>query len=213
MIRIRGRTLKTVSVEKTVARIEEQVTLKARSETIIPVRCSQQAAMVSAGFMPTMAFKSRGIYAANCCVTPNVNGVFLIKVLNTNVHEVRISKRQVCGQLRVPSVAYVDSIDFGDITSNDEQQRSFENVVENDVTFGSQLTDSQKQALLSLLNQHSKVFAGDPKKPTKTNLVTHTIPTGDHQPIKSKRSTIPYAWEDEVRKQLTEMLKNNIIRP
>ena len=46
-----------------------------------------------------------------------------------------------------------------------------------------------------------------------TKEVEHRIVTGDSLPIYIKPRRIPVAWEDEVDKQVKEMLDNKIIRP
>ena len=83
---------------------------------------------------------------------------------------------------------------------------------EENITFGTQLSSSERKELLNQINRHSSVFSGDPKKPRASDLVTHRIPTGDHLPVKHKRTAIPRAWEEEVNSQASEMLKNGIIR-
>ena len=211
VIQVQDRSLKTVCIDKTVSRIDGKVTLPARSETIVQVRCSTQASMVTGDFVPANAFRIRGIYAANCRVTPNFSGVFAIKVLNTNSHSVTIHNRQVCGQLRPSSVPMLEEINLKEEDSEKVQQ--VDQVEEKNVAFGSQLTAFQRKELLDTVNKHAKLFTGDPKKPTESNLVTHTIPTGDHLPVKHKRTTVPHAWEEEIDKQSSEMLRNGIIRP
>ena len=40
------------------------------------------------GSLLQVAFRNRGVYAAHCCVTPDINGTFVVQVLNTNAHDV-----------------------------------------------------------------------------------------------------------------------------
>ena len=56
------------------------------------------------------------------------------------------------------------------------------------------------------------IFATNPKKPSKTNLVQHDIVTSTEMPVYVKPRRIPLAWEKEVDEQVEEMLANGIIR-
>ena len=44
-------------------------------------------------------------------------------------------------------------------------------------------------------------------------MLSHNIDTGNTNPVKVKSRRIPYAWESEVRKQVNEMIQNEIIEP
>ena len=96
---VKDRRFKTANVKnRVVGRIAEKVTLPARSEMIVAVSCPDQASMITADFAPSRVFQNRGVYAAHCRVTPDINGIFVIKVLNTNDWDVVWDRRQVCGQ-------------------------------------------------------------------------------------------------------------------
>ena len=66
--------------------------------------------------------------------------------------------------------------------------------------------------MLKLLTEYRDIFAVDPKKPSKTDLVDHNITVNTHNPIYVKPRRIPLAWEKEVDEQVQEMYRNNIIR-
>ena len=57
------------------------------------------------------------------------------------------------------------------------------------------------------------MFAVDPKKPKRTHTMEHRIDTGDALPVKFKQRRVPVAYEDEINRQVDEMLRNDIIRP
>ena len=75
-------------------------------------------------------------------------------------------------------------------------------------TIGQQLTEPQKQELGKLLTKYRNVFSN---KPGRTNLVTHHIKTGDVGPIRLPPYRLPYAYREQVVKELAEMLENGII--
>ena len=51
------------------------------------------------------------------------------------------------------------------------------------------------------------------KKPSLVKDMQHHIITSEALPVNTKPHRIPHAWQDEVNKQIEEMLKNDIIRP
>ena len=53
----------------------------------------------------------------------------------------------------------------------------------------------------------------NPKKPSLVKNMKHPIITDDALPVNKKPHRIPHAWNDEVNKQIKEMLDNGIIRP
>ena len=60
---------------------------------------------------------------------------------------------------------------------------------------------------------YTYLFCDNPKNQRQTHLMEHRIITEWALPVKQKVRRIPAAWEDEVHTQVTEMLKNYIIRP
>ena len=216
-INVRNKRIKTVAVnKKSFSRVVQKTKLPVRSETIVAVNCISGLSMVTADFAPSRLFNKRGIYAANCRVTPDVNGAFLVKVLNTNSSDVIIDKRQVCGQLKPPSTATVEQVHRKEIPSYSNTKPISGKVTKMDknaIVFGEGLAASEKKELRELLMRRSNLFAEDPKKPNQTNLVEHKVLTGNNLPTKEKLRRILHAWEREVNEEVDEMLQNGIIRP
>ena len=88
-----------------------------------------------------------------------------------------------------------------------ENQKTTENV-----NIGAQLSELEKSQLKTLIIEYNDIFAIEPKSPQRTTLVEHRIETTDVVNYQKPRR-IPFAWEDDVDTQITEMLANNIIRP
>ena len=65
---------------------------------------------------------------------------------------------------------------------------------------------------LAVLVKHFDVFATD-SMPGKTNLIEHSIPTGDTRPIKSKTRPLNPILEEDLRRQLNKWLKEGIVEP
>ena len=80
------------------------------------------------------------------------------------------------------------------------------------IVFGENLTHLEKNALSNLISGYRDIFAINPKKPSRTNLLSHEIITTNVKPMYGKPRRIPLAWENEGDTQVKEMLRNHIIR-
>ena len=79
-----------------------------------------------------------------------------------------------------------------------------------------ELPEVERKQLEELAKQFEHAFAQDHKKPSRTtSSAQQAIITGDAQPQKSRPRRVPPKWEEEINKQLTEMLATEppIIRP
>ena len=75
---------------------------------------------------------------------------------------------------------------------------------------GKHLNSSQRKELTDLLGEFSDVLQG---KPGQTHVIQHSIKTSGTEPIRLPPYRIPYAYRDEVLKQLQEMKESGIIEP
>ena len=74
------------------------------------------------------------------------------------------------------------------------------------------LTTEQIDAVESLLKKHQPVFSESCDDYGRTNLMTHTIPTGDAPPHKEPFRRIPPQLYKDVKIHLQQLLDNDIIR-
>ena len=98
-------------------------------------------------------------------------------------------------------------------TGNDIYSSSVRFPELNTLQMGASLSNGGKIKLQTLITSYGEVFAVDPKKPRLNNIMKHSIDTQNSLPQFRKPYRIPRAYEDEVNRQLDEMLKNKIIRP
>ena len=75
------------------------------------------------------------------------------------------------------------------------------------------LTDEEKAALQSLLNEYRVIFALTPGELERTNWVQHHIDTGDHPPIQQRAYCAPAAQKERIEQCIDSMLEQGIIRP
>ena len=75
------------------------------------------------------------------------------------------------------------------------------------------LNDDQKSVLTDLLVEFSDVFAKSSDDFGRTQVVKHSIDTGDAKPIRQPPRRIPFGQREEVDKQLNQMLEKGLIEP
>lgn len=75
-----------------------------------------------------------------------------------------------------------------------------------------ELDKSAREEVLALCRSFSDRFAENPKRPERTLKVKHYINTGDNPPVKSRPRKFPPNWEQEIERQVSEMIGNGICR-
>ena len=190
-----------------VVRIEGATSVPARSEQIAVVRSNRDCAFLVGDFQPRKIPGCSKLYISKARVVPNVEGKFVVTIVNVGNDTVEISKRQVMGYLNEPGEV-VASINTAKGKAFEGEKVVFENVVMKD-----NLSADQKAEVYKLIEKHESIFAQNPKKPSRNNLAEHDIITETHYPCYAKPRRIPLTWEQEVDNQVQEMLTNGIIKP
>ena len=114
-------------------RLGARTTIPARSETMMPVRCSRGVALHSVDFDPVEVKGVPGVFVSKSRVVPDINGVFYLTVLNVNEHDVTLHNRTTVGHVeemgktvckvqvnRASSV--IDQVQFGENLTPSERQ-------------------------------------------------------------------------------------------
>ena len=165
-------------------RLCENTAIPARSEKVLFVKCSTINSLLEGDFEPQLLPNVNGVYATRSRVIPNIDGLFPITVLNVTPADIYLPSRKSIGSIQPTSVS---------MTSDSPGEGAAFNI--NDSTLSDNLS------------------ATNPRKPRKTNLLEHRIITNNALPVYHKPRRIPVAWEKEVDDQVSEMLRNGIIRP
>ena len=77
----------------------------------------------------------------------------------------------------------------------------------------SHLVKSDQESLQTLFTSYADVFALDSSELGTTEMVTHSIDTGQHRPIKQPLRRTPFALRDKVDQLVHEMLDQGVIEP
>lgn len=81
------------------------------------------------------------------------------------------------------------------------------------LNFGEELTQSQKCELLTLLKNHVEVLPIENNRLGFCPSVEHNIETGDAAPIKERLGRFSFWQQNEIAKQVTELLETGVISP
>ena len=69
------------------------------------------------------------------------------------------------------------------------------------------------EEIIPFLTENADIFALEDELTDRTNVITHSIDTGDAKPVALRPRRIPIQSQDFVRKEITNIQKNKIIRP
>ena len=140
------------------------------------------------------------VYVTRNRIIQNIDGLFPVTVLNVTTSDIPLKSRKLVGFLQPTSetVSYTSSF----------KNEDFDN---NNITLSNKLSATENSQLESLITDYKDVFATNPSKPKRTDLLEHKIVTHDVLPVYHKPCRIPVVWEKGVDEQVSEMLNNDII--
>eukprot|EP00794_Sanderia_malayensis_P020882 gene20882-22932_t len=188
----------------TSVKVANPAILQPRSETIVNVECSKSLSLITADFEPKSLPLSSSLYSTRCRIIPNIDGIFQLSLLNTSDKPISLPAHKHVGS--------VIAVEDTPVSVHQIGQESSINLNDN-IVYGEHLPDDSKSAISSLISNFTDIFAQNPKKPTLVSNMQHRIITDDVQPVNRKPYRIPHAWYKKTKQQISEMLKNDIIRP
>lgn len=153
-----------------------------------------------------------GVYLANCIVSLKSNNRVNVSVLNTTESEVEIENFKVhLSPFELPPSSLDNTqqelIHQLSSLNIDRSQKVLEQIR------CSHLNPQEKKVLMRCISNYTDIFHLDGEFLTHTNVIKHSINTGDAAPIHVKSYRFPEVHKDEVEKQINKMLNQNIIRP
>ena len=75
------------------------------------------------------------------------------------------------------------------------------------------LTQQHRNKVNDLLNEFDLIFSEGPYDMGRTELVEHTVDTGNHRPIRQGLRRHPLAHLEVINRQVDEMVRNDIVEP
>ena len=87
------------------------------------------------------------------------------------------------------------------------------NVDDLKINHGPNLTCEQKKQLFALIKDYRHCFANSTAEMGRTELITHTINTGDSQPIRSNCYRYSFEERNELKSKINELMEEGILEP
>ncbi|CAC5374233.1 unnamed protein product [Mytilus coruscus] len=203
-------------------RVISDVTFQPRQRVIFPVKIDNFSENTSGVIEPNFSLAGKhNIIGARCLIqTHNNNSVF--EILNpTNAvitlkqntivgNFIRIQDDKIFGELK-------ENFEFIDIIRTGEALNSNNNYIKIATEMGidlskSDLSETQKYQLLTLLGQYCQAFAKDITEFGCTKIGKHIIDTGDANPVRQFPYRTTPKTKEEIHTHLDEMEEQGIIR-
>lgn len=199
------------------ARAIGNVIIPKRSETTIRVKISRCVEGEEVLLEPVPALALKHIIAAKCIVTVHNHGAYL-KVMNPTYNDINLTHNQVLATVQELSKGKVIPLEEESVTNiNTVSMGTEKSECKSDLQFDlsdSDLTEIQKQNLQKFLVGYRDIFSADLSELGKTSLYKHKIETfPGSKPVRKQFYRTSPQTAKEIRRQVDEMLKHDIIQP
>ena len=153
---------------------------------------------------------------------PNLDGIVALLTENESLSPVKLRKGAFAGkyvrlsqeekthtkETTVPAVAAVTKTDVNPALETNRTERLMK-VVDLEWT---ELTPEQLEQIKALISEYSDLFALEPVELGTTDVVTHSIDTGEQQPICQPPRRTPFALCNKINDMVNEMLERGVIQ-
>ena len=190
--------------------LTEGVTIPARSEIIIEGRVRSkdvpQFGMISASQSESVQHL-KGLHVAHLVVRP-IGRTVPVRIANTTEHEIELQKSCKLAEFCPLIEQTVVANNKFPVHCHAVKAAALSQQI--DSSLDPNLSKSEKQQLKRVLHEFEAVFSD---KIGHTDIVHHSIDSGNNPPIKQRARRIPYAFREESDKRITDMLDQGIISP
>ena len=169
-------------------------------------------------FQPGDGLGGSGIVMAEAAVEEDADGCVVVVMENHGVTPVEVQEGQILGKVEEVGLCQLDSgceegglvsaIAGGDFSGERLQQLRSSLCLES-----SNVSADQAQQVEDLVLEYADVFALDSSELGSTDLVTHSIETGDSPPIKQPVRRIPFALRQSVEEMVRSMVEQGVVEP
>ena len=192
------------------------ITVEPRVEAL--VKCKTDAKPGEDVLFSPSASES-GVFWSNCVTRVNDKSEILVRVVNLNERELKLSPNQLVGEVSTDFELFSeDGVEAN--TAETGKTAEVSKSVNNDVlaklekfSFGPKLSVEQKQRVSAMLVTKLDAFQWDPNDVGRTDLVKHKIDTGNSEPIRKKQFKIPHALRSVMDNMVKELQDQKMIEP
>lgn len=208
------------------AKIARNFTLQPNAESILAISVPRQVKGNAYVLEPSNYSHTNSFAVARALVCPRV-GKVNCRVVNLTSRPVLLKRNTPVATLhRLTDEQITDFVHYEndhetvnalqyDFNVNEADQNMLDNILADmgiDLS-RSCVTDSERLQLSRLIVKYADIFAKDMSQLSKTNCYSHKIDTGDSIPQRSRMYRYSPAQKEEIERQVTQMLENDIIFP
>lgn len=188
----------------------DELIIKPRSETIVKIEIINSN--ITEGICPKYEILP-GVFLCPSIVRVDRNNQALTSVLNTTEQIVKIKLVQI----NLDSLAdHENSTNIRSFQKTNTLPKNYHserlNKIRNLLRV-SHLNEEEKSALINLCSEFNHIFYLEGDQLTYTDICSHEIPVSSSAPLHTKSYRYPIIHKEEVNKQISGMLEQNIIRP
>ena len=202
-----------ISEEACPVRVLSTCVIPASSETVLPVGLALDVSPGAVGLIePSKHLMERyQLNGAAALVTVTADHTVPYRLINPTSKPVILYKGANLGTLtRTDDNIQVSSIE----TEPSREKQPDVGVPDVPIDLSdTDLTETQKGQLQKLINEYRDIFALSPQELGRTNLVKHTINTGDAPPVRMRPYRVPEAQKERIENCIDDMLAQDVIRP
>ncbi|CAG2221615.1 unnamed protein product [Mytilus edulis] len=132
-----------------------------------------------------------------------------ISAINCRDRDVTLKRNKVVGSIQTVKTIS-DSVSVNNLDNLSELPEHLTGLIDR---VSSKMTESQKQDLSKLVIKYQDIFLGPDGKLGKTDIVRHTIDTGNTKPVKIPPRRVPIKQREIIEQELEKMLQNDVIEP
>ena len=199
-------------------KLDDRVLLPANHEITVPGFIDQRPGVLIEGCCimdPVESIAEKGIIMAKAVIDATAWTRFPVTLANVTDHDIELPKGfTVALASKIESFSYeVNKVDSAGLSTS---EISLEMVPEHLRPMlekaSPRLSKIQQLEVAKLLIEYEEVFVGPDGKMGMTDLVTHSIDTQGHKPIKQRPRRTPYAQQAAMDAEIEKMLDNNVIQ-
>ena len=183
-------------------------------ESELVVRAYVKGEVISGGeslFEPYKTLGTKGLLVSNSLVQPNN---VLLSLINVTKKPIHVKQHSLAGSLSsVVDTKPLKSVDDEKASlpiGLDQVPQHLQSLLN---SASGSLIDDQMESLRQLLVEYQDVFMGPDGKLGRTDLVKHTIDTGNAKPIKIPPRRVPQKQKQTIEEEINKLLDKDIIEP
>ncbi|CAG2194353.1 unnamed protein product [Mytilus edulis] len=189
-------------------RLSDRHVLPPNTESVFQIKVPKNIKEEDMLVEPNARLVRNGILISTALVNTNKRKV-AISAINCRDRDVTLKRNKVVGSIQTVKTIS-DSVSVNNLDNLSELPEHLTGLIDR---VSSKMTESQKQDLSKLVIKYQDIFLGPDGKLGKTDIVRHTIDTGNTKPVKIPPRRVPIKQREIIEQELEKILQNDVIEP